>query len=158
MLCQHLDDSPITAKHIQEKTSKDPLLSTVEQFVLQGWPDSISAQPALRPFFECKLELSVYQGCTLWGSRVVIPEDYREHVLYQLHEGHPGVARMKSLARMYVWWPADFYRHRVDCSPVSTVSTATSLHHLLLLYSHGHGLPDLGPDYILIMQVHLKAR
>ena len=50
---------------------------------------------------ERKLELSVYQGCILWGSRVVIPEDYREHVLYQLHEGHPGVARMKNLARMY---------------------------------------------------------
>jgi hypothetical protein len=28
LLCQHLDDSPVTAKHIQEKTSKDPLLST----------------------------------------------------------------------------------------------------------------------------------
>ena len=105
LLCQHLDDSPITAKHIQEKTSKDPLLSTVEQYVLQGWPNSISAQPALRPFFERKLELSVYQGCILWGSRVVIPEDCRGHVLYQLHEGHPGVARMKNLARMYVWWP-----------------------------------------------------
>ena len=128
LLCQHLDDTPITAKHIQEKTSKDPLLFTVEQFILQGWPDSISAQPTLRPFFERKLELSVYQGCILWGSRVVIPEDYREHVLQQLHEGHPGVTRMKSLTRMYVWWPGmagDFYRHRIDCSPVSTVSTTT---------------------------------
>ena len=26
-------------------------------------------------------------------------------MLAQLHEGHPGIARMKSLARMYVWWP-----------------------------------------------------
>ena len=75
-LCQHLDDSPITAKHIQEKTSKD---HRVEQFVLQGWPDLISA---LRPFFEQKLKLSVYQGCILWGPHVVIPEDYCEHVLH----------------------------------------------------------------------------
>ena len=105
LLCQHLDDSPVTAKHIQDGTSKDALLSIVAQYVLQGWPNSVASQPALRPFFERKLELSVHQGCILWGSRVVIPEKYREHVLSQLHEGHPGMARMKNLSRMYVWWP-----------------------------------------------------
>ena len=26
-------------------------------------------------------------------------------VLQELHEGHPGMSRMKGLARMYVWWP-----------------------------------------------------
>ena len=26
-------------------------------------------------------------------------------VLTEPHDGHPGMARMKSLARMYVWWP-----------------------------------------------------
>ena len=109
LLCQHLDDSPITA----EQNSKDPLLSMVEQFVLQGWPKCITTQPALRPFFECKLELSVYQGCIMWGTRVVIPEEYREHVLCQLHEGHPGVAQMKNLSRMYIgqvcsiWYPSN---------------------------------------------------
>ncbi len=41
-----------------------------------------------------KLELSSYDGCLLWGSRVIVP-----------HEGHPGMTKMKSLARMYVWWP-----------------------------------------------------
>ena len=105
LLCQHLDDSPVTAKHIQEGTSKDVLLSMVAQYVLQGWPNSVDSQPALRPFFERKLELSVHQNCILWGSRVVTPEKYREHALSQLHEGHPGMARMKNLSRMYVWWP-----------------------------------------------------
>lgn len=28
-----------------------------------------------------------------------------ESVLQQLHEGHLRITRMKSLARMYVWWP-----------------------------------------------------
>ena len=74
LLCQHLNDSPIIAKHIQVESNKDPLLSKVQQYILQGWPDSIASQPALRPFFERKLELSVYQGCIVCGSRVVIPE------------------------------------------------------------------------------------
>ena len=26
-------------------------------------------------------------------------------VLQVLHEGHPGMTWMKSLARMYMWWP-----------------------------------------------------
>ena len=29
----------------------------------------------------------------------------REAVLQELHEGHPGMTKMKALARMYVWWP-----------------------------------------------------
>lgn len=35
----------------------------------------------------------------------MIPTPGRKAVLEELHEGHPGIARMKSLARMYVWWP-----------------------------------------------------
>ena len=26
-------------------------------------------------------------------------------MLQELHEGHPGMSKMKALARMYVWWP-----------------------------------------------------
>ena len=29
----------------------------------------------------------------------------RQCVLDELHESHPGIAKMKSLARHYVWWP-----------------------------------------------------
>ena len=30
---------------------------------------------------------------------------FREAILAEMHEGHPGIVRMKSLARSYVWWP-----------------------------------------------------
>ena len=29
----------------------------------------------------------------------------RQEVLHELHLAHPGISRMKSLARSYVWWP-----------------------------------------------------
>ena len=35
----------------------------------------------------------------------MVPPPYRQAVLTKLHDGHPRMARMKSLARMYVWWP-----------------------------------------------------
>ena len=34
-----------------------------------------------------------------------IPPQGREEVLNVLNESHPGIVRMKSLARSYVWWP-----------------------------------------------------
>ncbi|XP_060110918.1 uncharacterized protein K02A2.6-like, partial [Heteronotia binoei] len=52
-----------------------------------------------------KPELSTHKGCILWGSRVVVPPPLRRQVLEDLHETHPGIVRMKALARSYVWWP-----------------------------------------------------
>ena len=59
----------------------------------------------MKPYSSKKEELSVYEDCILWGNRVVIPPKGRKAVLQELHEGHPGMTRMKALARMYVWWP-----------------------------------------------------
>lgn len=49
--------------------------------------------------------MSLYEGCLLWGSRVEIPTPFQSTILSELHAGHPGVLRMKGLARMHVWWP-----------------------------------------------------
>ena len=40
----------------------------------------------------------------MWGDRVIIPTSLRSVVLNELHEVHPGVVQMKSLARSFVWW------------------------------------------------------
>ena len=59
----------------------------------------------LKPFFNRRFELSVEQDCLLWGLRVIIPTRYQEDMLEELHTGHPGIVRMKELARSYLWWP-----------------------------------------------------
>ncbi|PFX27500.1 Uncharacterized protein K02A2.6 [Stylophora pistillata] len=51
-----------------------------------------------------KDELTLQDGCLMWGSRVIIPPKYQAQLL-ELHEGHPGIVRMKALARSYIWWP-----------------------------------------------------
>ena len=50
-------------------------------------------------------ELTTESGCLLWGARVVILSSLRGNVLNELHAVHPGMSKMKSLARSYVWWP-----------------------------------------------------
>ena len=61
--------------------------------------------PVIKPFFIRRRELSVYHNCILWGSRIFVPEPGRSAVIAELHEGHPGMSKMKALSRMYVWWP-----------------------------------------------------
>ena len=41
----------------------------------------------------------------MWGIRVVVPEKLRERLLSELHRDHPGIQKMKSIVRSYMWWP-----------------------------------------------------
>ena len=41
----------------------------------------------------------------LVGNRVIVPPPGRPAVMEELHDGHPGICRMKGLARSHVWRP-----------------------------------------------------
>ena len=58
-----------------------------------------------KPYYHKCLEITAEEGCLLWGMRVIIPKQFRARILEELHTGHPGIVRMKSLARFHVWWP-----------------------------------------------------
>ena len=101
-----LSEEPLSASTIKSLTNKDPVLSRVRGMVQHGtWSSASSDDPTFRPFKQRDLELSVQDGCILWGNRVVVPEAAREAVIKILHDAHPGITRMKSLARGVVWWP-----------------------------------------------------
>ena len=85
-------------------TAKDPVLSKVLQFILHGWPIT-AVNDELRPYYRIREELSHFEGCILWGHRVVVPTQAQETILKVLHVGHSGITQMKQLARDYVWWP-----------------------------------------------------
>ena len=105
-LMEFLDSSPVSVSQIRRWTSVDPVLSQVYRFVRDGWPSSGEVLgPDFQPYKSRLGELSVEDGCILWGARVVVPPQGRRDVLRLLHEGHPGETRTKMLARMYLWWP-----------------------------------------------------
>ena len=105
-LMEYLDTSPVSSAQIRAWTERDPILSKVKEITLSGWPtDTTGMEEELRPFARRKYELSVEEGCVLWGNRVTVPSKGRSQILQMLQEAHPGIARMKSLARGYVWWP-----------------------------------------------------
>ena len=103
LLMDYLQASPTTASQIKTWTDRDPVLSKLRKMLLQGWQST--NDQALKPFQSLKNELSVQDDCILCGSRVLIPPQGRQKVIDELHSGHPGISRMKSLARSYVWWP-----------------------------------------------------
>ena len=102
-LLDTLQGSPVNVAQIQAWTSKDPVLSKVQTMVLQGWTHTFMEQ--LQPYQQRKDQLSVQDGCVLLGSRVVVPVAGQAKVIEELHQGHPGITRMKGLARSFVWWP-----------------------------------------------------
>ena len=105
MLVNFLDSSPITSEHIRKETSADPIMSKVFKFCELGWPNVPTGDPNLTSYVRRKNELSLQNGCILWGSRVVIPPKLRNKIMSELHSSHAGSSRMKELARSYVWWP-----------------------------------------------------
>eukprot|EP00079_Xenopus_tropicalis_P035743 XP_017949514.1 PREDICTED: uncharacterized protein K02A2.6-like [Xenopus tropicalis] len=60
---------------------------------------------SLIPYYSRRHELTIHEGCVMWGVRVIIPKKLQSRVLDELHEGHLGIVKMKSLARSFVWWP-----------------------------------------------------
>ena len=94
---------PVSQNQLRNETKADPLLSQVLLFTKSGCPSTISTE--LKPFFTKRTKLTVQNNCLMWGIRVIVPESLKEKVLAELHTSHPGMSRMKSLARSHIWWP-----------------------------------------------------
>lgn len=102
-MIESIDRSQVNTEQIAKWTERDPILSRIRRFVMVWWP--LTSDRDISPFEHRKDELSMENGCLLLGTRVVIPKQGQEPVVGILHEGHPGISKMKSLAREFVWWP-----------------------------------------------------
>lgn len=87
---------------VARATRNDPVLSRVLEAL---WTAStLPVGPEWEPFAKRSNELSVQEDCVLWGNRLVVPASLQASVLGILHESHPGISKMKSVARSHVWW------------------------------------------------------
>ena len=157
-LMEHLDTSPVSSSQIRSWTDNDPILAKVKTWVQSGWPTQENDEAEeLRPCTMRRYELSVEEGCLLWGNRVVVPQKGRKKVLETLHEAHPGIVRMKGFARGYVWWPGigeEMERCVKECETCQIHRKAPPMVPLHL----GHGQRSPGQECILIMQGQCMGR
>ena len=63
------------------------------------------SQLELKIFQSKSTELTIENGILQWGIRVIVPKTVQVEVMQELHNSHPGVTRMKSIARSYFWRP-----------------------------------------------------
>ena len=100
-----LHKHPASVLEIACQTARNPVLAKALAMTQNGWPVHFCTTPELKPFFLCKDELSVKQGCLMWGLQTIISPSLQEQILSELHKAHPGVTRMKAAAHSHVWWP-----------------------------------------------------
>lgn len=97
---QQIETLPVTVKEIASETLLDPDISEL----VKKLQERVTIKSCDR-FNINQEEFSLQSGCLMRGIRVVVPSSLRKHILAELHHGHFGITRMKSLARNYCWWP-----------------------------------------------------
>lgn len=123
---------PVTAEVIERVTKEDKLLLAVSEYLKSSWPAKID-DDLLKIFFNRRESLCEVDGCLLFNDRVVIPLSLQSKILQQLHVAHPGIVRMKALARSYVYWPnidkdiTDFVHNCSRCASTAKAPVKTEL-------------------------------
>lgn len=101
LLMLHMNGTPLQIRQTRDWT---PGTAHCPRFS-NGCCKAQGTDGELLPYFRRLHKLSMEEVCILWERRVIIPAQGRRAMIKELHEAHPGVSRMKMLARSYVWWP-----------------------------------------------------
>ncbi|XP_053698950.1 uncharacterized protein K02A2.6-like [Sabethes cyaneus] len=90
----------LTEDEIKHATFVDVQLKKVIDALETGvWPKE------LRRFEALGSDLTIRDGILVKTGCAIIPENLRHKTLTIAHEGHPSVAKFKSILRERVWWP-----------------------------------------------------
>ncbi|CAH8644745.1 unnamed protein product [Heterobilharzia americana] len=88
---------------IRKHVDLDNILSQIKIYVMTGWPKYVDEK--YKPYQQRKHEITLKNGCLLYGTRIIIPTNCREAILGKLHTSHTTNKDMKESAMNYVWWP-----------------------------------------------------
>ncbi|XP_062708968.1 uncharacterized protein K02A2.6-like [Aedes albopictus] len=112
-----IETLPVTVQELEEYTVQDKNVKELIQGLRSG-----RAVDGCYRFGVNQNDFTMQGSCLMRGIRVYIPPPLRGRVLDELHSGHFGVSRMKSLARSYCWWEnidraiEDLAKNCVDCA------------------------------------------
>lgn len=153
MLLEHLHQNPVNSRHILQWTRHDPVLSRMHQFTLNKWPHQCSKmhKPCIMSSEQKKSapasNLKRWVNCRRQKTRS-----------YSWAAWCPSRNfTMTSLAWGYVWWPNLDWELENAVRRVFLNASYTRKHQWKHHFTYGSGLDNHGLDYILIMQVHIKA-
>ncbi|XP_035224157.1 uncharacterized protein K02A2.6-like [Stegodyphus dumicola] len=90
---RQIETLPITARDLAKETKIDAELSPLLRILQSG--SELKGR---------EMEYSLQDGCIMYGQLVYIPKRYSANVLKELHHEQLGTAKMKAIARSYVFW------------------------------------------------------
>ena len=84
----------------------DDNLVILKHIIQHGWPKTIKKVPKeIKKYWTFHEELMIEDARILKGMRIVIPDEKREEILKQIHEGHLGINKCQMRAKETVYWP-----------------------------------------------------
>ena len=116
----HVHIMPEKKLEFQRTIQDDPLLHTLADTIVAGWPEDIKDIPkALCPYHNHHDVMTVEDGLILKGEALIIPPLEREKILHAIHEGHMGITKCQYHARQCVYWPGinEDIRKMVEACP-----------------------------------------
>ncbi|EFP01961.1 hypothetical protein CRE_22892 [Caenorhabditis remanei] len=117
---------PVNAHTIRSYSRKDTTLQEVYKAIQTGqWPKSVPKNSPLWEYYNRREDPYIVQGCIMFGERILVPPTLRNRVLKMLHRAHPGIVRMKKLARGFVYWcgmDADIQKMVQSCDQCAAVA------------------------------------
>lgn len=91
---------------LREATARDEVLTELSDVIRRGWPErKEQVQPAVRPYYHVREELTTDDGVIFRGQRCVVPTSLRSEVLRKIHMAHMGTESSLRRARECVFWP-----------------------------------------------------
>ena len=96
LMCNTIRELPVTIEEIRKEAVKDEFIKKMKNRV--RWTEKNKKARLISPF-------SICEDILMYADRIVIPHVLRRKILKEFHTGHPGMSRMKSLIRGYVFWP-----------------------------------------------------
>lgn len=132
VIAENVRQLPVTSAMIIKATADDKFLQLVSQYLRSSWPTQIT-DDNMKILYNRRESLAEAKGYILMSDRILIPFALQAAVLKQLHASHPGIIRMKSLARSHVYWPnidkdiEDMVRKCQRCASVAKAPVKTTL-------------------------------
>ncbi|KAK3710878.1 hypothetical protein QZH41_014864 [Actinostola sp. cb2023] len=97
---------PKRLAHLQKCTGQDPVLQTLKDTVLAGWPERREQAPEhISDYWNYRDEITVHNGVLFKSQRVIIPRVMRANTLSRIHSSHLGAESCLRKARDIVFWP-----------------------------------------------------
>ena len=98
--------SPERLVQLQMATAQDPVLQTLKNTVLTGWPDQRKHAPLnIQDYWNYRDEISIHNGILFKNMRIIVPRVLRSEMLAKIHSSHLGIESCLRKAKDLVFWP-----------------------------------------------------